>query len=128
MERLQGRLDRNGGLYYYRAELTDYVTDLQLQMEKKLGRNKAKVKLTRAIDGSLVFWINDKVVARERPDVEDATSSDSDDSAPEWDYQYMVQQRKKKRKRSRKGVFSEVVPTPKSKERKITSYFEPNKK
>ena len=76
MDGIQGKIDRKGVLYYDRAELTSYVTDLQLRMEKELGRNNAQVRLTKAVDGSLVFWINGEVVARERPDMEDAINSE----------------------------------------------------
>lgn len=80
----QARLDKRMRLYYDKLELLNYVHDLQDQL--KMEGKEAKFDVTKAVDDSLIFKLNGKVVGQEHPGVPERTSSSDLEEEENDDY------------------------------------------
>jgi len=58
---------QDGSIYYERIDLVNYALDLQ-DRAVLLNRDN-KYELRKAVDGSLIFYINGKLIAQEHPGV-----------------------------------------------------------
>ena len=90
MPGVQSRIDKDGSVYYDRKELLIYVLNLQ---DEALEKNPDSVFwMKKAIDGSHIYYINGRIVGRERPGVpeyssegEDEEGTDEEEFCPELD-------------------------------------------
>ena len=74
MPGVQSRIDKDGSVYYDRKELLIYVLNLQ---DEALAKNPDSVFwMKKAVDGSHIYYINGKVVGRERPGIPEYSSGE----------------------------------------------------